>query len=465
VKSGSATHAFTLRGWAIYNGPGAPGVPTGTKFVIFNDPWDGLMHVQSYESMDIIETDVPGGSPTGRKEETSVKEDPDGDDIMTFDENKRFGTNPNNEDTDQDCILDQLDMHSFLYTTHNNYSPSVADKDNDGLRKHVDPDNDNGGVIDGDEDGNWNGHLDAGETNNFDPADDLRAPRTCRPPVTPEPTPTSVTLPPTPEEPIDEVLIGTVLAILYDDGGHGPFINMPSYLELLINLLNGTILGPFPWVSVSGTIDQEGNFMAEGRGTVAGYSNILVTFEGQVSGQGLVGEYTMGAGGGLPGGFPITYFLEGQPIEPEVEATATDGAPDVEATPTQVGADIDATPSQDIESATSFYSDFNTAFAFGDVDSLVGLLHPAVIDLYGVEACQIYLTGIVPNPIHVTVEDVIGFGVWNWQIDNQATMVDDVFTVAIAIAVQDEINFGQSHLGLLEDGALGWFTDCGDPLE
>ena len=453
VMAGVPGHAIVLRGWAIYKSD-AGAYPQGTRFVIFNDPWDGRMRVQAYDTMPITNTRVPGGTPSGRKEESSVGEDPDNDNIMTFDENKRFGTNPNNEDTDQDCILDQLDMHSFLYTTHNSYSPSVADWDNDGLRKHVDPDNDNGGVIDGDEDGNWDGHLDAGETNNFDPADDLRAPRTCRPPVTPEPTPTSVTLPPTPEEPIDEVLIGTVLTIFYDDGGHGPFINMPTYLELLINLINGTILGPFPWVPVSGTVDGEGNFMAEGRGTVAGYSNILATFEGQYSGEGFVGKYTLGAGGGLPGGFPITYYVEGQLIEPEAEATPTQIEPEVEATPVPETVDVQG-----------FYDDFNRAFWGQDPSALIDLLHPSVIDLYGPEACQAYLQSVVETIIDVEFVGVVEFGIWVWEIDGLTIPVDDVYTLNINVIAQGQVNERESHVGLRDDGTLGWFTDCGDPLE
>lgn len=448
VMSGIPGHAIALRGWAIYNGPGADGIPTGTKFVIYNDPWDGRMHVQAYDSMQITNTRVVSGTPSGRKQESSVGEDPDGDEIMTFDETNRFGTDPNKADTDDDCIPDQLDMHSFLYTTHDSYTPSVADKDNDGLRKHLDPDNDNGGVIDGDEDGNWNGHLDANETNNFDPADDARAPRTCRPPVTPEPTPTSVTIPPATSTPVDEVLIGVGVTIIYDDGGHGPFISMPTYIELLISFMNDTIQGPFPWVEVAGTVDPEGGISAEGRGTVAGYSNILATFEGEYSEEGLVGEYTLGAGGGLPGGLPITYYIEGQPPEPEAEATPI---PEVEPT---------STP----EDFQGFYDDFNQAFLQQDTSGLIDLLHPAVLDLYGAEACQAYLGEVVETLIEVQVVSVTDFGTWDWVIDGQTIPVDDVYSLDINVIAQGQVTPRQSHVGLREDGTLGWFTDCGDPL-
>lgn len=60
--------------------------------------------------------------------------------------------------------------------------------------------------------------------------------------------------------------------------------------------------GAAPWVEVVGPIDAEGNFTAEGRGVVAGFSNILVRLEGTLTAEGLSGTYTFGAGGGLPGG-------------------------------------------------------------------------------------------------------------------------------------------------------------------
>lgn len=442
VMAGIPGHAIVLRGWAIYNSD-AGAYPQGTRFVIYNDPWDGRMLVQAYDTMPITNTRAPGGAPSGRMEESSVAEDPDEDNIMTFDENKRFKTDPEIPDTDQDCVPDQLDMHSFIYNPHGTYNGRQSDVDSDGIQKHLDPDNDNGGVIDGDEDGNWDGHLDAGETNNFDPADDPSAPRTCKPPVTPEPTATSGTMPPTPEEPIDEMVIGVVLTILYDDSGHGPFISMPDYLLLVINFMNGTIQGPFPWVDVSGTVDGQGNFMAQGRGTVAGYSNILATFEGQYSGEGFVGEYTMGADGGLPGGLPITYYVEGQPPEPEAEAT----------------------PVPETVDAQGFYDDFNRAFWEQDTSALIDLLHPSVIDLYGREACQAYLQTVVETIIDVEFIGVVEFGKWVWEIDGLTIPVDDVYTLNINVVAQGQVNERESHVGLRDDGTLGWFTDCGDPLE
>ncbi len=60
-------------------------------------------------------------------------------------------------------------------TTPGTIADCKADFDGDGLRKERDPDNDrklNNGSKDGCEDGNHNGKLDAGETSNFNSADD-----------------------------------------------------------------------------------------------------------------------------------------------------------------------------------------------------------------------------------------------------------------------------------------------------
>ena len=204
VKAGIPGHAIVLRGWAIYNGPNAS--MAGKRFVLYNDPWDALMKIQEYDSMILTETDVPAGTPTGRLQEASVTTDSDGDGIIDFDEQVRFATLHTNRDTDNDCVPDKEDMHSYIYSPHGTYIVPVPDHDGDGLRNELDRDSDNGGVIDGDEDWNWNGHQNARDTNAYsDPSDDARAPYGCTPPPTPTPTATStptftptITVTPTP---------------------------------------------------------------------------------------------------------------------------------------------------------------------------------------------------------------------------------------------------------------------------
>ncbi len=110
------------------------------------------------------------------------------------------------------------------------------------------------------------------------------------------------------------------IAVQDDPAGHQEFINMPSLLDLKFESvpdLPGVyrLTGPAPWVQVVGTFVPElgeGHIVLSGTGTVAENPNISVTFDGTfISGQ-LDGTYTMGAAGGLPGGQPITYTVQGQ---------------------------------------------------------------------------------------------------------------------------------------------------------
>jgi hypothetical protein len=87
---------------------------------------------------------------------------------------------------------------------------------------------------------------------------------------------------------------------------------MPSNLVLEVFQSEINIRGPDPWVEVTGTLADDGSFTATGTGTVADFPDIAVTFEGTLTSDGLAGDYTMGAEGGLPTGQPITYRVEGQ---------------------------------------------------------------------------------------------------------------------------------------------------------
>lgn len=106
-----------------------------------------------------------------------------------------------------------------------------------------------------------------------------------------------------------------------DPAGHAQFIGqMPNKLEVSQSPTGSGystifIKGASPWVDVSGTLQPNGSFTASGSGTVAGFPNIMVTFTGTMSSGSLIGDYTMGVGGGLPGGQPIIYSVEGQRIE------------------------------------------------------------------------------------------------------------------------------------------------------
>ena len=125
---------------------------------------------QEYDSQNIDGYWVGPASGTGRKDEASVSTDSDGDGIMDFDETVRFGLDPYDADTDDDWVPDKRDMREYVFDSVGNFSTRNSDMDGDGLRKEVDPDNDNDGSPDGCEDTDYDGIFDAGETDNFDSA-------------------------------------------------------------------------------------------------------------------------------------------------------------------------------------------------------------------------------------------------------------------------------------------------------
>lgn len=226
-----------------------------------------------------------------------------------------------------------------------------------------------------------------------------------------------------------------------DPGGHSGFINMweKGYLRAMVcgglcswppqGPVSITFSGPDPWVEVSGTWETDGSFYAEGRGTVAGFSNVKVTFEGTISPGYLSGDYTMGAGGELPGGESITYGVEGPKVE-RVE-------------------------------------DFVTAFVQArqskDIDFLMSRLHPEVLELYGEDTCRSDLEGRPDDPnYNIEILSVAEPGPWNWEVDGRSIPISDVYTVQANVNAGGEEARRELHFAIV-DGLLYWFTDCGEP--
>ena len=156
--------------------------PLDLDFVHVLDPYTGAQW-RLYSSQNItavfIGPEGESGAPEVRSDEDEdldgipdTIDDSDLDGIVDFDERYRIrGLNWENADTDGDQVTDKADLRSYLFDNNGNwtrkYSPDV---DHDTLRKEVDADNDNGGSIDGCEDGNRNGKFEAAlsETDPFD---------------------------------------------------------------------------------------------------------------------------------------------------------------------------------------------------------------------------------------------------------------------------------------------------------
>lgn len=220
-----------------------------------------------------------------------------------------------------------------------------------------------------------------------------------------------------------------------------------------IHISEGSIAfeGDPPWVNVYGEINDDGTFFAEGRGVVKRIPDIAVTFEGVIDAEGLNGDYTMGAEGGLPGGDPVIYTITGTlQWSPEAEE-------EEEAAPEPLSAGV-------LEAIDSFIQVFNQAFEDTDPEPLFQLLNPAVIDRYGAEACQVYFETIIETPTEIEFVDAARIGAWDWDQDGAITPVDFAYAVTVNFSAMGDTSELDLHLTLPGDDSVRWFTDCGDPL-
>ena len=135
------------------------------------------------------------------------------------------------------------------------------------------------------------------------------------PPPTATGTATSTVVPTnTPTAPPPATVFGRwriVTSYFEGDQEHVIYILLPE--STTVEVREGSIIfdGEETWVDVTGELQPDGSFEAEGTGMVAGFPNILVTFTGTITSEGLEGHYTMGADGKLPGGQSVTYLVEG----------------------------------------------------------------------------------------------------------------------------------------------------------
>lgn len=96
-----------------------------------------------------------------------------------------------------------------------------------------------------------------------------------------------------------------------DPAGHDQFIAaMPSELTVTVAGSAITITGGGGFVAVTGTLGDDGSFTASGSGTVAGFANVGVRFDGTLTAGGVGGSYALGTGGELPQGLAIEYAVE-----------------------------------------------------------------------------------------------------------------------------------------------------------
>jgi hypothetical protein len=119
-----------------------------------------------------------------------------------------------------------------------------------------------------------------------------------------------------------------------------------------------------------------------------------------------------------------------------------------------------ATPLPEAETVEDFVLAFNDALSVGDLDFLFDRLHPAALEIGGVEACRAYidtefaaasaleLTGAVTGPETVSKPGPDG-----------PIEVPDRYTAEVALTFQGQVFELVSEYALV-DGEMHWFTPC-----
>lgn len=284
----------------------------------------------------------------------------------------------------------------------------------------------------------------------------------------------------------------TVQMNVYSGAGHQPFIQMPAQIKLEFSpgfykvetqTHNGAhFSGPPPFVT-TGAVGQgthfrknaEGTweFLMEGVGTVAGYEEVRVTFDGRFEENGAVtGFYTMGADYELPGEYPIVYQAKNGSViaytpmptdPPEPTDTPTFTATPLDCPGGTVGGSCvgtpTATPGQQ-ETVAQFLQLFNTAIQTGDESFLLARLDPHVIETYGEENCAATVAAMVDPTSSFTIKSISGPAPWKWSPPGVFVLIDNVYTVSVNRVVEGESSMQDIHLAVVQ-GHLTWFRTCG----
>ena len=115
------------------------------------------------------------------------------------------------------------------------------------------------------------------------------------------------------------------------------------------------------------------------------------------------------------------------------------------------------------EEIETFRSGFVEALRTGDVDWLVGRLHPDVMTLYGEAACRDYLPTVVDAGVEMTVDSAGEAGPWRWELDGASREYAAAVPLATTFTSRDQTLEQEMHV-LSIGGRFHWWTDCGDPL-
>ena len=98
----------------------------------------------------------------------------------------------------------------------------------------------------------------------------------------------------------------------------------------------------------------------------------------------------------------------------------------------------------------------------GDADAL----HPAVLERYGEQACRAWLGEVVQAARTVRVIDILDFRIWTYTTDGRSADIEHTYAFSAEVTLVDgSMSTIEAHAALRDDASIGWFTDCGEPLE
>ena len=111
----------------------------------------------------------------------------------------------------------------------------------------------------------------------------------------------------------------------------------------------------------------------------------------------------------------------------------------------------------------AFFADLVAAIRAGNVSVMGARLDRAVIDRYGVTACEAELAGRAPDPTYaVAITMIHDPAPWGYVTDGRSTTIPDTWTVDASVTAVGETAVRQLHVAGTA-GTVTWFTDCGTP--
>jgi hypothetical protein len=112
----------------------------------------------------------------------------------------------------------------------------------------------------------------------------------------------------------------------------------------------------------------------------------------------------------------------------------------------------------------AFFDDLVAAIRSGNVSPMGARLNGAVIDRYGVAACEAQLASRDRDPTYaVTITTIHDLAPWDYVTDDMTTTIPLTWTIDASVTALGATAARELHVAPGDD-EVTWFTDCGTPL-